>query len=424
LKLLASWAWLVFGAIWAGLALTAVVRWTAREGFTRMFWDSVAIASNELTLPMMLIALLGSTLFWSLGGAQPWPGRAGAWLIGVSMLLLAVALLRSAGEGARLEQALQETLGADYRSRILPERARLLRPEVRFSDWARPLHFDLSGIDIVADIPYGEFGERNRLDVLRPAGPMPSAAPLRPVLLHIHGGGMMTGRKNEAALPLIHHLARSGWVVVTINYRLAPAARWPAQVVDCKRALAWIREHIVEYGGDPGFVAVTGGSAGGNLSTHLAFTPGLAHYQPGFESADTHVQAAVPFYAGYDWDDYPGPEPLKHWIYAQVLPEATRDDARVQADIKPDTYLNAAAPPFFVLTGTHDALVPVEATRRFVQKLRAVARAPVVYAEQLGGNHGYDGQHSLRTEFAVDAVHRFLEFVYSDHLRTYRSAAP
>ncbi len=312
-------------------------------------------------------------------------------------------------------------MGADYRSKILPERARWLRPAVRFADWARPLHFDRSGFETVADIPYGEFGVRNLLDVLRPATPAPSSTPLRPVLLHIHGGGMMTGKKNEAALPLLHHFARSGWVVVTINYRLAPAARWPAQVVDCKRALAWIREHIAQYGGDPGFVAVTGGSAGGNLSTHLAFTPGRADYQPGFEPADTHVQAAVPFYAGYDWEDFPGAEPLKHHIYAQVLPEATRDDARVQADIKPETYLNAAAPPFFVLTGTHDALVPVEATRRFVQKLRAVARAPVVYAEQWGGNHGYDGQHSLRTEFAVNAVHRFLEFVYSEHLSRHRS---
>jgi acetyl esterase/lipase len=423
-KLIASWLWLAFGVTWAWLTLTALVRWSAREGAIRMLWDSVAIAANELTVPMMLIALLISTLFWSLGGGELWPGRAGALLTGLSMWLLILALHRSAGEGARLEGALQEALGVDYRRRILPERVRLLRQEIRFSDWARPLHFDLTGIDTVADIPYAELGVRNRLDVLRPAGQTGSSKHLRPVLLHIHGGGMMTGKKNEAALPLIHHLARNGWVVVTINYRLAPAAHWPAQLVDCKRALAWVREHIVEFGGDPGFVAATGGSAGGNLSTHLALTPGLRQYQPGFEAADTHVQAAVPFYAGYDWDDYPGPEPLKHWIYAQVLPVATRDDARVQADIKPDTYLNANAPPFFVLTGTHDALVPVEATRRFVAKLRAVARAPVVFAEQLGGNHGYDAQHSLRTEFAVDAVHRFLEFVYSEHLRRHRSAAP
>ncbi len=423
MKLVVAWVWLAFGAAWAGLALVAVVRWTAREGNARIYWDSLALAANELTLPMMLIALLCSALFWSVGGAQTWPGHAGAALTGLSLLLLVVALQRSAGEGERLEQALQAALGADYRSRILPERARLLRADVRLSDWARPLRFDLDGIETVADVPYGEFGERNRLDILRPATPASASVPPRPVLLHIHGGGMMTGRKNEAALPLVHHLARSGWVVVTINYRLAPAARWPAQVIDCKRALAWIRDHIAEYGGDPGFVAVTGGSAGGNLSTHLAFTPGMAQYQTGFESADTHVQAAVPFYAGYDWENYPGPEPMKHWIYAQVLPEATRDDPRVQADIRPDTYRNAEAPPFFVLTGTHDALVPVEATRQFVAKLRAVARAPVVYAEQLGGNHGYDGQHSLRTEFAVNAVHRFLEFVYSDHLRRQRTSA-
>ncbi len=74
---------------------------------------------------------------------------------------------------------------------------------------------------------------------------------------------------------MMHELALRGWVCVAINYRLSPRATWPDHVVDCKRALAWVREHIAEYGGDPAFIAVSGGSAGGHLAR-----PGRTHPQP------------------------------------------------------------------------------------------------------------------------------------------------
>ncbi len=87
---------------------------------------------------------------------------------------------------------------------------------------------------------------------------------------------------------------------VAINYRLSPRATWPAHIVDCKRAVAWVREHIAEYGGDPGFIAVSGGSAGGHLSSLLALTPNQPEWQPGFEDMDTSVDACLPFYGVYD----------------------------------------------------------------------------------------------------------------------------
>ena len=62
-------------------------------------------------------------------------------------------------------------------------------------------------------------------------------------------------------------------MTVTINYRLSPKATWPDHLVDCKRALAWVRDHIADYGGDPSFIAVSGGSAGGHLCAMLALTP-------------------------------------------------------------------------------------------------------------------------------------------------------
>ena len=121
-----------------------------------------------------------------------------------------------------------------------------------------------------------------------------------PVLVYIHGGAWVIGDKREQGLPLLHELARRGWVTVTINYRLSPKATWPDHIVDCKRAVAWVREHIAEYGGDPGFIAVSGGSAGGHLSALVALTPGDPAFQPGFEEADASVDACVPFYGVYD----------------------------------------------------------------------------------------------------------------------------
>ena len=99
----------------------------------------------------------------------------------------------------------------------------------------------------------------------------------------------------------MQRMAERGWVCVAVNYRLAPRDAFPAQIVDVKKAIAWVKEHIEEYGGDPSYVVITGGSAGGHLASLAALTPNDPEYQPGFEGADTRVQAAVPFYGVYDF---------------------------------------------------------------------------------------------------------------------------
>src|SRR4029453_3792106 len=114
------------------------------------------------------------------------------------------------------------------------------------------------------------------------------------------------GQKLGQAHPLMAHLAERGWVCVTINYRLSPRATWPDHIVDVKRAIAWTRATIAEHGGDPAFLAITGGPAGGPRCALAALPPHLAAYQPGFEEADPRVQAAVPFYGVYDMTDSAG----------------------------------------------------------------------------------------------------------------------
>src|SRR5690349_8675258 len=104
----------------------------------------------------------------------------------------------------------------------------------------------------------------------------------------------------------MNYLASLGWVCVAINYRLSPRATFPDHIIDVKRAIAWVKANIAEYGGDPDFVVITGGSAGGHLSALAALTPNDPEYQPGFEDADTTVQACVPFYGVYDFTNRKG----------------------------------------------------------------------------------------------------------------------
>ena len=149
------------------------------------------------------------------------------------------------------------------------------------------------------NISYGDYGVRNQLDVWRRADlPLDGKAP---VLFQVHGGAWMVGMKEGQAETTMAHLAERGWVIVTTNYRLSPRSTWPDHIVDVKKALAWTKANIAEYGGDPDFVAITGGSAGGHLASLAALTPNLADFQPGFEDADTTVQAGVPFYGVYDF---------------------------------------------------------------------------------------------------------------------------
>lgn len=127
------------------------------------------------------------------------------------------------------------------------------------------------GVSSTEDIAYGPH-ERHRLDVFAPAaatgGPMP-------VLLFVPGGGYVGGAKSREGVPFYQNvgvfLARNGVVAVTMNYRLAPAAPWPAGGEDVATALKWVRENAAGFGGDPQRIFVYGQSAGATHAAHYVF---------------------------------------------------------------------------------------------------------------------------------------------------------
>ena len=212
---------------------------------------------------------------------------------------------------------------------------------------------------------WGDGLRRHRLDVYRSRLAPPEKAP---VMVYVHGGGWVIGDKREQGKPMMFELVARGWVCVAINYRLSPKATWPDHIVDVKRALAWVKEHIGEYGGDPAFVAISGGSAGGHLCALAALTAGDPAFQPGFEEADTSVQACVPFYGVMDLTSSPegsaifGPG-LVEMLEKTVMKVKEADHPEVFRDASPTYRVHAGAPPFFVLQGANDTLVPVETAR-------------------------------------------------------------
>ena len=343
--------------------------------------------------------------------------KVGLALAGASVLGLARMVHQSRGAGARFEAALVEGLGVDYVEQLdqVPTPADLATPWRRL---ARPFHFADDGVRVIRNLAYSEAGRRGRLDIYLPAGE--DAIADAPVLLQVHGGAWSIGAKERQGRPLMNQMAARGWVCVAINYRLSPRNAWPAHIVDVKRAIAWIKDNIADYGGDPDYLAITGGSAGGHLTALAALTAGDPDFQPGFEAADTRVQAAVPFYGIYDFAGSTGLTNaigMRDAFLGPRVLQTTWDDT-------PDTYEAASpilritpeAPDFFVIHGELDTLVAVDQARMFVAQLRRTSHKSVVYAELPGAQHAFDIFHSIRSAHAVRAVDRYLTW----HWNTWR----
>jgi acetyl esterase/lipase len=275
------------------------------------------------------------------------------------------------------------------------------------------------GVTTERNVPFATYANKSvKLDVVKADDARPGD--LRPGVLQIHGGGWVIGDKREQGLPLLHHLAANGWVGINANYRLSPRAAFPAHLIDLKKAIAWYLEHAEEHGADPDFLCVTGGSAGGHLCALVALTANDPEYQPGFESVDTTMRAAVPFYGVYDFTNRNNTWPkrtVRQFFGPIVMKKKFDEDPEAFAKASPMDQVNADAPPFFVVHGDLDTLAPVADAREFVARLRAVSKAPVLYAEMQGAEHAFDVFPSYRTARVIEGIERFLHSVHQQYLR-------
>jgi acetyl esterase/lipase len=332
----------------------------------------------------------------------------------VNVAALAYLVRQSRSSGHTFDTALAEVLGQDYRDRLEATYGDLdweWRTPVRQLLW--PFSGSARDVEVLKDVPYApEHGRRGLLDVYKPAGEVSGA----PVLLQVHGGAWTFGTKDQQGLPLMRHMAARGWVCVAINYRLSPRSPFPAHIVDVKRAIAWVRAHGEEHGADPSFLAVTGGSAGGHLAALAALTPNDPEYQPGFEDADTTVQAAVPFYGVYDFAAVTGARAAlqmrDRFLGPRVMLRDPREDLEPFEKASPLLRVRKDAPPFYVIHGVNDSLVKVAQARAFVEALREVSDEPVAYTELHGTQHAFDVFPSVRSQHSVRHVERFLRWAY------------
>jgi acetyl esterase/lipase len=399
----AAWALFTVGAVLAVLtvpALSPMRHWAFL--FPAFF---VAWLGSSLAMWWLVLAAGGLAALVTHGGLDAWPGFVGLALgaVAISGLAWQAAMAR---RGARVFDAVMTSLDGRRVRRVRRRPASVLLPF-----WMADAR-----VERISDLRYAEgAGRRHLLDVYRAR----TGAHGAPVLLQIHGGAWMVGNKRTQGRPLMNAMARAGWVCVAPNYRLSPRSKWPDHLVDCKLALTWVREHIAEYGGDPARVVVTGGSAGGHLAAMVALTPDDKRFQPGFESADTSVVGCAAMYGAYDLGElFSSPRRIGRWVGGEtgrfVMGVPLRGHEQQYDDASPIHRMHGGAPPFLVVHGTVDNLVPVEQARRLVTNLRS-AGVRVCYVELPGAPHAFDVFHSNWADGAVEGVARWLNWLLDDH---------
>lgn len=251
------------------------------------------------------------------------------------------------------------------------------------------------GIRLERDIAYIEGGdEAQKLDLYLPE--KPAEKPL-PLIVHIHGGGWRAGSKYPCP---VAPMALKGYIVASVEYRFSQKAKFPAQIQDCQAAIRWLRANSARYQIDPERVAVVGASAGGHLSALVATSGGKKTFPAigGNEDQSDRVQAVCDYFGPTDFttvvqqaaDDSkvrnvfqfntPG-DP-----YSGLTGSDLSDTAKSEA-VSPIHYVDKDCPPFLILHGTHDALVPYAQSVELAEALKA--KGVEVWLQTLpGSGHG------------------------------------
>ncbi|MBN1402376.1 MAG: alpha/beta hydrolase [Anaerolineae bacterium] len=244
------------------------------------------------------------------------------------------------------------------------------------------------GATVYRDLPYVTDGHaRQKLDLY-----LPAAGTNWPLIVWVHGGAFRAGSK-ENGVPLEY--VGLGYALASINYRLSQHALFPAQIEDCKAAVRWLRAHAGRFGYDPQRVGAWGPSAGG----HLVAMRGTAGHVQAFEVGEhldqsSRVRTVVDYFGPTDFcqmDAYRTADGQVH--DAADSPESELVGGPIQehpdrvARANPITYVTPEAPPFLIIHGERDPLVPHHQSELLVAALEA-AGVPVSFYTVPGGGHG------------------------------------
>ena len=262
------------------------------------------------------------------------------------------------------------------------------------------------GTVVLRDVPYVTDGHaRQVLDLY-----LPKDAARPPLVILIHGGAFRGGSKsNENAARWL----REGYAVAAVDYRLSGDAIFPAQIEDCKTAVRWLRAHAGRHGYDPERFGVYGTSAGAHLAAMVGTTGGPSAFDVGEHlGISSRVQAVVDNYGPTDFlqmDAHRLPEGQVH--DAPDSPESALIGGSVQEHpdrvraASPLAYVSADDPPFLVVHGDRDPLVPHHESELLVAALER-AGVPVTFYTVKGGGHGrFDDPEVARLQLEFFARH-------------------
>lgn len=395
--------WLVLGLMAYLLAVSVVALLPIRRipALEMISWV-VGWLTGELVVATLLIEALTLGFMWRWGWPSDW--RSDVLMVLATLVAATqVVLLSAMWRAPRAVRRGLETSGP------FPLSTQGFRP-LRFNRWWRSvvvLPLRSRDISVVRDIAYGPHRQQ-RLDVLRHSL-TPSGAP---VLFYVHGGAWVFGDKREQARPMMFEFVRQGWVVVSVNYRLAPFHKWPSHVEDVVSALAWVKRHIAIHGGDASRIVVSGGSAGGQLSALVALTANSNDFRPSTvpEHLDLSVRGAIPFYGVHDMtgdaDIWRGTgDGLVTLLETAVMNRPFLDNADSYFAASPMRRVAPDAPPFLVVQGRNDSLVDRNVAARFAEVVRTMA--PTWLVELPLAQHAFDISHSPRTTASTRAAVSF-----------------
>jgi acetyl esterase/lipase len=244
------------------------------------------------------------------------------------------------------------------------------------------------GTIVYRDLPYVSGGhERQKLDLY-----LPKTKEKTPLIIRIHGGAWLAGSK-ESEGP--QDYLSNGFAVASINYRLSQHAVFPAQIQDCKAAVRYLRANAQKYNLDPNHFGVWGPSAGGHLAALLGTTGDINEFDVGENlSVSSSVQAVVDYFGPTDFlqmDEHRLPDGMVH--NAADSPESKliggniQDNPEKVAKANPITYVTKDAPPFLIIHGDKDPLVPHHQSELLEAALKK-AGVPVSFYTVKGGGHG------------------------------------
>ena len=265
-------------------------------------------------------------------------------------------------------------------------------------------------------VAYGKGGpETMRMDVcrLREA----AAARPRPVIVFIHGGGWRWGNRDSHIVDMARY-AEAGYFAVSISHRFAPAHVFPAQIHDVKCAIRYLRAHAAEHRIDPDRIGVIGYSSGGHLAALLGTSAGVAELEGdgGWADQSSRVQAVCSYFGSHDFVMMEKDE--KYGIGRGIKPDDNitvlmggplKENMEKARLATPATFISRDDPPFLLIHGTADPLVPYPLSPLLLENLKkGGVEAELIPVE--GAKHG-------GREFSTDDIRRKEESFFAKHLK-------